>query len=80
MIKPTKYTNIELSVIGLSSEILKLLLFESSLKYSQVIGRVIHMRGEGAKQNFLLALSFLYLIGKIEYLPDEDVIRLINSN
>lgn len=77
MIKPSKYTNIDLSVIGLSSEILKLLLSENPLKYNQVIGRIIHKKGEGVKQNFLLALSFLYLIGKIEYMPNEDVIKLI---
>ena len=63
MIKPTKYTNIDLSVLGLSTEILKLLLSENTLKYNQVIGRIIYKKGDEAKHNFLLALSFLYLLG-----------------
>lgn len=78
MIKPTKYTNIDLSVLGLSTEILKLLLSDNTLKYNQIIGRIIHKKGEDAKQNFLLALSFLYLLGKVEYYPEEDVIRLLH--
>lgn len=77
MIKPTKYTNIDLSVLGLSTEILKMLLSENTLKYNQIIGRIIQKKGGESKQNFLLALSFLYLLGKVEYFPEEDVIRLL---
>jgi hypothetical protein len=79
MIKPTKYTNIDLSVLGLSTEILRLLLSENVLKYSQIIGRITHKKGEESKRNFLLALNFLYLIGKVEYYPEEDVIKLISE-
>lgn len=77
MIKPTKYTSLDLSVLGLSAEILKILIPEKTLKYSQVIGKIAQKKGEESKQNFLLALSFLYMLGKIEYYPEEDVIQLI---
>ena len=77
MIKPTKYTDIDLSIIGLSSDILRLLMIDNSLKYNQILGRIINIKGKEAKENFLLALSFLYLLGKVEYYPAEDVISLV---
>ncbi len=78
MIKPTKYTNINLSVIGLSAEILKLLKDDNVQKYDQVLGKTIHRKGKQAKENFLLALSFLYLMGKVKYYPKEDVLELLS--
>ncbi len=77
MIKPTKYTNINLSVLWISSEILVMLKNEKVLKYEQILGKLIYKKGIQATENFLLALSFLYLLGKIKYYPKEDVIELL---
>ncbi len=77
MIKPTKYTNINLSVIGLCTEIIKVLQSDSEQKYNQLLDRIICKKGEEAKENFLLALSFLFLLGKIKYYKQEDVIQLV---
>ncbi len=78
MIKPTKYTNINLSVIGLSAEIIKVLQSDSVQKYNQLLDRIIYKKGEEAKENFLLALGFLFLLGKIKYYKQEDVIQLLS--
>ncbi len=80
MIKPTKYTNINLSVIGLSIEILKILKEDCAQKYNQILGKIISKRGKQAQENFLLAFCFLFLTGKIKYHPKEDVIELLTSN
>ena len=80
MIKPTKYTNINLSVIGLSIEVLKILKEDYAQEYNQILGKIIFRRGKQAQENFLLALSFLFLMGKIKYHPKEDVIELIPGN
>ncbi len=77
MIRPTKYTNIDVSIIGLSAEIIKLLSVDRSLKYNNILGKIIHIKGESAKENFLLALNFLYMLGKIKYYPEEDVLELL---
>lgn len=79
MIKPTKYTNINLSVIGLSAEILKLLKDDNIQKYDQVFEKIIYRKGKQAKENFLLSLSFLYLMGKVKYYPKEDVFELLSQ-
>ncbi len=77
MIKPTKYTNIDLSVIGLSALIIKLLKDEPSQKYNQILSKIVYQKGKQAKENFLLSLSFLFLLGKVKYYRQEDVIELI---
>lgn len=79
MIKLTKYANIDLSVVGLSAEILGLLKNEQSQKYNQVLEKIIYSKGKEAKENFLLSLSFLYLLGKIRYYKQEDVIELLSK-
>lgn len=77
MLKPNKYTNLNLSVIGLSSLIIKLLKNDPSQKYSQILGKIIYKEGKSAKENFLLALCFLFALGKIRYYKDQDVLELL---
>lgn len=76
MLKPNKYTDIGLSVVGLSAEVLLQLKTDPSQKYNQLFGRVANKLGDGAKENFLLALVFLFSLGKIKYYQGEDVIEL----
>lgn len=77
MIKATKYTNINLSVIGISAEILKLLKNEKVQKYDYILSKIIYKKWKLVKENFLLALSFLYLLWKIKYYPKDDIIELL---
>ncbi len=77
MIKITKYTKINVSVIGLSSEILKSLNEDGIQTYDRILGSVVYDYGREAEENFLLALCFLYSVGKIEYYPKKDIIELL---
>ena len=80
MIRVTKYTDINLSVIGISAEILKVLQEDCTQKYNHLLGKIINRKGEQAKENFSLALSFLFLMGKIQYYQKEDVIEFLGNN
>jgi len=80
MIRVTKYTDINLSVVGISAEILKVLQEDCVQKYNHLLGKVISRKGKQAKENFSLALSFLFLIGKIQYYQKEDVIEFLGNN
>ncbi len=77
MIKPTKYTNVNVSVIGLSTEIIKVLKEERVQKYDQVLGKIKYRKGKQGNENFLLSLIFLYSLGKIKYYQEGDAIELL---
>lgn len=79
MIKPNKYTNVDLSVIGLSAEILKLLKKDQTLKYNQILDKIVYIKGEEAKENFLLSLCFLFLLGKIAFQKTDDIIEFLSE-
>ena len=76
MIKPNKYTNIDLSVINIGGVILKPLASCPIQKYNELEDAVVSSYGSSAKVVFLNALSFLYLLGKINYQPSADAIQL----
>ena len=77
MIKPYKYLDLNLSVLNLGGIILSIMQYEVLLKYDELLQKVILARGEGAKDTFLPTLSFLYLLGKIEYNKEIDSIEYL---
>ena len=77
MITPHKYLNLNLSVLNLGGLILTILKEDSAIKYSELLDKVILARGINAKEVFIPTLSFLYLLGKIEYQKEIDTIEFI---
>lgn len=77
MIKPNKYTNIDLSVVNIGGVILKSLSSCPVQKYDELEDAVVSAYGSSAKVVFLNALSFLYLLGKINYQPSADAVQLL---
>lgn len=77
MITPNKYLDLNLSVINLGGIILKILNKSGMTKYDDLLGIVIVMKGENAKEMFSPTLSFLFLLGKIQYHKDLDTIELM---
>ena len=80
MIKPTKYTDVDTSVLFIACDVLKILKVRKIISYSDLQNLVLSARGENVKRIFLPTLSFLYLLGKLEYHKDEDVIEFKNEN
>lgn len=77
MITPHKYLDLNLSVLNLGGLILKLIKDQGAIKYDELLNQIIMDRGSNAKDVFLPALSFLYLMGKIDYKHDIDAIVYI---
>ena len=77
MIAPHKYLDLNLSVLNLGGIMLNILKEEGAVKYDELLNRVISARGANAKEVFIQTLSFLYLLGKIEYQKDIDTIEFI---
>lgn len=80
MLKPNKYTDIGLSVVGLSSEVMKILSNDTALRYNQLLAKVVYRFGEEAKTNFPLALTFLYSLDLINYRQQTDVVEVRSAN
>ena len=80
MLKPTKHTSIKFSVIYIAGKILLFLKKESIIKYDDLKEMLIHKIGIKSKNNFDFALTFLFSIGKIEYLKNIDAVKLLSNN
>jgi len=77
MIAPHKYLDLNLSVLNLGGVILSIVKEDGAVKYDELLEKVVLARGISAKEVFIPTLSFLYLLGKIEYQKDIDTIEFI---
>ena len=78
MITPNKYLDLDLSILNIGAIILNILKEDTMLKYDELFSKIINSKGENAKDVFLPTLSFLYLLGKIEYNKEMDSIGYIS--
>lgn len=79
MLKPTKHTNIKFSVIYIAGKILSFLTKEGIIKYDDLKEMLIHRIGIKSKNNFDFALTFLFALGKVEYLKNIDAVKLLSN-
>jgi len=77
MLRPEKYLNLDNSVISISAQIIKYLRKSKNLSIPELINKLISLKGENVRENFLPALNLLYLIGKIDYIAKADLFKLI---
>jgi hypothetical protein len=77
MIAPHKYLNLNLSILNLGGMVLNIVKQEQAVKYDDLLQRVLLARGNNAREVFIPTLSFLYLLGKIEYRKDIDTIEFL---
>ena len=67
MIAPNKYLDLNLSILNLGGIILKILQSSGIMRYDDLLDRLVFVQGENTKEVFSSTLSFLYLLGKIQY-------------
>lgn len=80
MLKPTKYTNVNISLLAISCELLKLFKKNKAATSTELLNKIIQKKGIEAKNIFSPALSFLFLLGKIEYYEKTDIIEYRDEN
>ncbi len=76
MIRPDKHTNLDLSLMNISSFILNRLLSSTDIGYDALKDMIISEMGEKCIVNYPYALNFLFLLGKIDYLQESDTFRI----
>jgi len=76
MLKPDKHTNPVLSVINIAGLIIEQIRNNEIVGYDELLNNLVNQTSKSVKDVFLYSLSFLYLLDKIEYIPDLDALRL----
>jgi len=72
MLKPTKHLNPALSVLNISAHALKVLAGGRTVAYDELYGKLEKRFGENLRPLFLPAVSFLFLLGKLDYHTKND--------
>lgn len=67
MIKPTKYLNLDLSLVNITAVLINEFKNEQIITYDDLLSILLDKIGKSSKEIMPYALNFLYLIGKIEY-------------
>ncbi len=76
MLKPDKHTKPKLSVINVAGLIIEELQQSKIIGCSELLDSLIKRTSDSVKEVFLYALSFLFLLGKVEYISKLDAIKL----
>lgn len=76
MLKPDKHTNPVLSVVNITGLIIEQIKNNEIVSYDDLLNNLINQTSESVKEVFLYSLSFLYLLDRVEYIPDLDALRL----
>jgi len=75
MLLVDEHTNLRLSILYLSALVIEALKDQKMMEYDRLLSRVTKESHPGAREILPYALSFLFMLGKIEYLPDLDSIK-----
>lgn len=76
MLKPDKHTNPVLSVVNIAGLIIEQVKINDIVSYDDLLNKLVNLTSESVKDVYLYSVSFLYLLDKIEYIPDLDALRL----
>jgi hypothetical protein len=76
MITAHKYLNLDFSIINISALIIEKLQKNNLLKYEELSKLTINELGEKSNDLFFYAIDFLFLMGKIVYLPEIDAFKI----
>ena len=76
MLKPDKHMNPVLSVINIAGLIIKQIEINEIVSYDDLLTSMKNLTSDSVKDMFHYSLSFLYLLDKVEYIPELDALRL----
>lgn len=79
MLTPAKHLDLERSTLRVSSEILAELKRRRIMDYSSIVKLVKRRTGDDGDAVVAPAISFLYLIGRLEYHTKNDTFEYVQS-
>ena len=78
MIRPTKYLDLDTCVLRVAAIVLSELQLSRVVPLDELDIIVRSRAGEAARFNFLPALSFLFLVGRLDYDDNSDTILFLD--
>jgi hypothetical protein len=75
MLTPKKHLNLDVSVLRVSSLMLRELHRHGVVEFEKLRGVVVRRVGPDGELAFLPALNFLFILGKVEYHVKNDTIE-----
>jgi len=79
MLKPDKHTDIKYSIVFLSAVMMKEILENGIIKYDDLKSSLSDKIGKGIAENYEYSLSYLFLLGKIEFVEPLDSIKALQG-
>jgi len=76
MLKPSKHADPSLSVLNIAGMTIEILKQNKILTYDDLLATLIDRTSESVKEVYHYGLSFLYIVGKIEYIAEIDALRI----
>jgi hypothetical protein len=79
MLKPDKHTDIKYSIVFLSVVMMKEILENGIITYDDLKNSLSARIGKGISENYEYTLSYLFMLGKIEYVQPLDSIKALKG-
>ena len=76
MLKLRKHTDPSLSVLNIAGLAIEILQQNKILTHDDLLASLTYRTSESVKEVYHYALSFLFLVGKLEYIPEIDALRI----
>ena len=76
MLKLNKHNDPSLSILNLAGLIIEILQENEILNYDDLLTILTHRTSKSVKEVYHYTLSFLYLVGKLEYISEIDTLRI----
>ena len=80
MIQPHKYLDFNNSILVTGARIIAILKQSPKIKYDKLTNELIKGGDDNVRIVFPEALSFLFLLGKVNYIQTTDEVILTNEN
>jgi hypothetical protein len=77
MLKPDKHLDPRFSVIHIGGLVIKALRETGMMTFNELLAVLMERTDEKVKEVYLPSLSFLFLLGKIQYHPKIDSFELV---
>ena len=80
MLLPNRFSNLKFSVINITALVIDCLLQQQKASIKELTTHLKNFSKEYESEDVILAVTFLFALGKVEYSEKKDQIKLIATN